>query len=624
MRIRLGRGAARVIQGALLAAALAALSPAAPAFAQCAVSATNQTCTNPAGTTISPNGISDNNDARITNLGIILSTSAGIFANNDAFVTNSGTISSTGGYGVFAINNAFVTNSGTIFGTTQYGVIGFNNATVVNSGSIVVSSSGLIGVYALNTFSLVNSGLISGPTGVSSGGGGIATLVNSGTIIGTGGTAIDFSFNAGGDTLTFLPGSRILGSILLSPNDNITFQSGRDIAKTVTFGCTCGAGLTDTGSIVNVTGGAPYVVSGDRVAILDPTAFNMVGRSLMDFTGNVSSLVGGRTGEAAAAGAGVTAFAPVSPSAASRVFDDFPAQAYSADRSMALLPGTQQADRASGITLWSSGFAAGRRQQADGPMLSASSMAYGGAVGADKRVAGDLLIGGFIGAGQGRVNVDMDSQKIDTDYVFGGVYGRYESGTHFTDFALSGGHSQNSSMRLVANNLAPNGLETATGSYGGWFISPELAYGTRLPFGNGNVLTPSARVRYLAGFLDGYSEAGSAQNLTVGSRMIQNVEERFELALSRVNPVQQGFLKVTATLGVLSVQRLGDTVNANLIGQDLSFSTPGQSVTAGLYSGFGVDYRITQRLGLFAAAEGTVMSDNSLTGIARAGLRAAF
>ena len=65
------------------------------------------------------------------------------------------------------------------------------------------------------------------------------------------------------------------------------------------------------------------------------------------------------------------------------------------------------------------------------------------------------------------------------------------------------------STRGIANSTVASGFETATASYGGWFVSPEVTYGYRIPLKD-FLVTPRVSVRYVGGSLDGYSESGSA------------------------------------------------------------------------------------------------------------------
>jgi uncharacterized protein with beta-barrel porin domain len=65
--------------------------------------------------------------------------------------------------------------------------------------------------------------------------------------------------------------------------------------------------------------------------------------------------------------------------------------------------------------------------------------------------------------------------------------------------------------------MAASGLEVATASYGGWFISPEVTYGYRIPV-NAITVTPRLRVRYVGGALDGYSESSVGRRASTISR----------------------------------------------------------------------------------------------------------
>ncbi len=543
--------------------------------------------------------------ATVTNSGTIAGGIEGILANT-ATVTNSGSI--TGGLVGIEASIATVTNSSSITG----GLAGIeaNTATVTNFGTI---TGGLVGIEA-STATVTNSGSIAGGNfGIDAG---TANVTNSGRI--SGGTAALNFFGGNADTLTLLPGSTIVGAINLGGGgDTVNFRTGN---QNLTFDTLAGATVTST---------VPFAVAGNQVATIDPTPFAVLDRNLMDFSRAVSQALPddagfAGTGLAGAAAGPATAFAAASPLGEAVIPG---LSAYAADAAgIFKAPTARYGD---GTRIWARGFAGERVQEADGSLLHTVNRIYGGMLGGDWQAWSDWRLGAFVGAGEIRSSVDFNYGETRSTLAFGGLYGRHDWGPWFLRLAVQGGHSSNDVDRTINNNLVLGGIERATGSFAGWYVSPEASVGFHHGLGTfggaSYMLTPSLSLRYVHASFDGYTESGTTAPLTVGRRVVDDFEQRGEVKLSRTQ-VFGGTAALTTSIfgGVLGQERAGDTtVAATLLGQAIPFALPGKDTVWGGYGGAGLVWQ-SGPVSLFASAQYLGLSDSSSLVSGQGGIRIAF
>jgi uncharacterized protein with beta-barrel porin domain len=228
-----------------------------------------------------------------------------------------------------------------------------------------------------------------------------------------------------------------------------------------------------------------------------------------------------------------------------------------------------------------------------------------------------------------RSSVDYNYGGNTSNVAFAGMFAQYSQGIVSLRGAVQGGHSTTDTSRNINNNLAPGGLEVAKASYGTTYFSPEANLGLNFALGSlhgaSYTLTPSVNARYLFAAADAYSETGSTANLSVGSRSVQDFEERGQLKLTSTTVLAAGKVVLGSIYGgVIGIQRAGSTtVDATLLGQPIPFATPGKNDVIGGFAGAGIEWH-SGKTTLFASLEYFGFSDSSSVIGGHGGVKVAF
>lgn len=530
----------------------------------------------------------------VTNSGSIHGGAIAVIGSEGANVTNSGDLS--GIFGIYSTGNVTARNSGTIIGSQasgdSFGIlgdtvdienrglisggfngIGFNTSgRIINAGRIVGTAEGpdyfSFGIMARGDLQLANSGMIQGDYGVSVNNSTGGTVIdNDGWIIGTGGVAIDMTglsvsaptTASSGNSLILRGQSKIDGAILLGEGDTVQIETGGGLSRLVTFD-----GWEDETVDVTALGAGVLVQNGDSFATLDTTGFAQQGQGLLALT------------------QGIAAAAPKHGA-------ETPAS------------GTLSTKGPDGPLGWAGVFGASSRNDATSQTLASTDRSGGIVGGTTFGIQSGLTFGLFAGLGNG-VSAVEGSSSTETDYRFAGISIQGGGATWF-DARLIGGMTGSDSRRTVADNTVVGGLATGTASYDGDFAALHLGAGRDFAVGS-VVWTPSLSLDAATGRFDGYTETGTAQDLTVDGREATALAIRLGIERSESFELAGGTLGTEMSLALVNTNLSNDDIGGSLIGQ--SFVTGaglGASYT-GVAIGSGLTFEMSPSASVSLRGEG--------------------
>ncbi|MBL8578759.1 MAG: autotransporter domain-containing protein [Mesorhizobium sp.] len=540
--------------------------------------------------TVSPGVDMGNNNQTVINNGLVETMgpfSPGILARGvDALIINNGQINigATASPGILVDGHgARIENRGSIVNTGDMGDYDPVPGIRINGDDAVITNTGYIYAEGITGWAILSVGSNT-------------LVINSGRIISAESSA--FLLNGSGATLKLLAGSVIQGAIRINNPDTATLDVGPGLNTALTF-----IGTPET---INTYG--PSVTQGSLVAVVDPTGFSAQDEMLTDLTRAVSGAVDGRLNAAR------FGYVPMAGSVTAY------AEADTQPTAFGYATGAGAASSIEG-GFWAAGIGSWRNQDADGADVGFDTSLGGLMVGYDTVVSGGTRVGGFLGASTSRFETDANSQEIDADSYFGGLYAGFTGQNYFLDVALTGGVSQQSSDRTVANNLVLGGIEHATADYDGVFISPSATIGTTLAMANGSTFIPTFRARYAGLFLDGYDESGSAANLSVDDRDVNIFDLRAQLAYALAAlPSGNGAVHATFRIGADATFADNANVDAALLGTALNFDVSGDDTLRG-FAGVDLNYRTDGGSSFFLGAEAGYDTGDAFTLDVQGGLR---
>lgn len=523
-------------------------------------------------------GLFGDNNNTVTVSGVIRTTDEdadGIDVNDGNFVNVSGVIVTSGPGSADAIeidDNSTVINSGILVATGgpfANGIDGESNSRVFNLGTVISSQGSGMDFTA---------------------GGGGAFVANSGVVRGGNGTSIDFG--PGADGLFIANGSVLDGIVDFDAGaSSIFFQTGNQT-------------ISSTGTTPTVTSAADvfFVQNGDTATSLDQDLLGIseLNYAFLDQSHRIHRAISNHVGTDT-----LSQIAARSQEVQVASNDD----------------GVYSNNRRS-RAFWASFYGGFADRDDDSQIPDSRHEFWGGIAGARLKQHEGASFGLFGGYGSSRIDSNDERTTAEVDRFFGGLYSAFPMGRWAMTTNVFGGAAQTDSVRNIANNTSPGGLDAARAEIDSFFVGAGFETARVFDQAIGDFgLRPSGGIRYAGEWSDGYTETGALAALTVSDRTAHAMSGFAELAL--VNTYDH--IQVDFGLGAEGRAIFGDdSVNVTLLATPFTVTPEDNDGSVDGYARLGLKGSVTERLSLFLDLEGRTGSDVDVGASAQTGLNLLF
>jgi len=504
--------------------------------------------------------------------------------------------------GKYIINRGTISSPGESISVTNASSLGVIDNLGYIKGAITVSDGSHLG--AINNGGTITNGIE--VTSDSS----IGSVNNSGLIEGAPGDFV-IAFDSGNNVLNLNAGSHIVGRIrFLGENDTINIGYGPQASAIYSFRDEGSEG--DATPTINAAAGLVVLttVTPDEgaqegvIEVVDPSSFATAQDTTLKSSVDIGNLIADRLTQA-------------------RLEDSTTNVASNEDGSFvqvaALNNRNSRSDASnSGIAFnkfnenqpyyWSEVFGS-YNERSSYKNQGRSESSNGGLIfGADKKIACNERLGGFVGALSGSSDINISGNvvatKVDSKGLFGGAYLSQNHKGYFTDFSLIAGVLDNDSNRLV---YELSGNQIASTEYTSVFITPSATIGKNL---NTPVIPTiiSATLRYTGQWVDSYVETGTDNsNIASDSRYLNTVSTRLKIETNnKSRKVANGNFKFNVRTGLEANHVIGSqNVDITVIGQNISVDTNNRDYNIDGFVGFNTAYDLQDNVQLYADVEGT-------------------